>query len=119
MAGINAYIVHQGDALHVEVFPVEGILKEFHNIVSNGVLCGEACGDYVWLSAQIWAWGKCGPYPWSMSGGDPNREPFAQPGTRKSSPEVSLPLPEHRKFQRKSGKRRQSLRGNLEYFLTG
>jgi len=42
MAYIDAYIVHQSDALDVQMLPVKGVLEEFYNIVSNGVLCGKA-----------------------------------------------------------------------------
>jgi len=41
MARVDAYIVHQSDALDVQMLPVEGILEEFYDIVSNRVLCGE------------------------------------------------------------------------------
>jgi hypothetical protein len=38
---MTAHVVHQSDALDVQMFPVESVLEEFDDIVSNGVLCGE------------------------------------------------------------------------------
>ena len=50
---IDAYIVHQSDALDVQMLPVEGVLKEFHNIVSNGVLCGEAYDNHKVVNSML------------------------------------------------------------------
>jgi hypothetical protein len=39
---MDAYIVHQSDALDVQMLPVKGVLEELHDIVSNGILCSKA-----------------------------------------------------------------------------
>ena len=39
---LDAYIVHQSDALDVQMLPVKCVLEELHNIVTDGVLCRKA-----------------------------------------------------------------------------
>jgi len=42
MAHADAYIVHQSDALDVQMLPVKGVLEEFDDVMSNSILCREA-----------------------------------------------------------------------------
>ena len=39
---MDAYIVHQSDAFDVQMLPVESVLEELHNIMSDGILCSKA-----------------------------------------------------------------------------
>jgi len=39
---MDAYIVHQSDALDVQMLPVKGVLEKFHNIMPHSILRSEA-----------------------------------------------------------------------------
>ena len=41
IAHIAAYIVYQSNTLDVQMLSVEGVLEEFYNVVSNGILRSE------------------------------------------------------------------------------
>ena len=55
MAHMDAYIVHQGDTLDVQMLPVKGILEEFYDVVSDGVLCGKAWNNRTVVGGRLWA----------------------------------------------------------------
>lgn len=114
---MDAYIVHQSDAFDMQVLPVESVLEEFHDIVSNSIPSGETCDDRIVVGGRLKHRGSMGSYPSSMSGGDPNRGQSVQQGTKKSNPEVNPLLLGQLRFRRKSRKHQQNLRGNLEMWF--
>ena len=56
MAHVDAYIVHQSNALDVQMLPVKGVLEEFYDIVSNSVLCGETWNNRT--VSRLWGSGN-------------------------------------------------------------